>query len=78
MKHIRLTDLIKESKHVEKFLNDLGKVEIEGWGTRGDNTVVVPKGHSKFDRKVVDRLAKKHKLTVDSEDNNAIKYIDNN
>ena len=78
MKRIRLTDLINESKHIENFLSDLGKKRQEGWGTRGENTVVVPKGHSKFDREVVDKLAKKHGLVVKSEDNDTIQYIDKN
>lgn len=80
MKSIKLKELIDagvmellESK-IEDFLDDLGNENMEGWGDKGRNTVVVPKGHSKFDRKKVDKLADKHGLKFDSEDDDAIQY----
>jgi len=62
----KLREIIREEiqqlreSSLEKFLDDLGKEGIEGWGTKGENRVVLPKGHPKFDKRKVDKLAKKH------------------
>ena len=77
-----LRTLIKEEikqlneSNIEKFLDDLGKNGMAGWGSKRDNIVTLPKAHSKFDRKKADKIAKKHGLKLHEEDSNIVQYID--